>query len=107
MYIIYNKESYDNLNLVLRSSTNWSAGLEDTEDSIYQAYLCLIQNSEKFIFIENQFFVTSSNERNGRVKNQIGRYLAARIVQAYENNEEFKIYVIIPSVPGKAGKTLV
>ena len=51
--------------------------------------------------------MTSSNERNGRVKNQIGRYLAARIVQAYENNEEFKIYVIIPSVPGKAEKTLV
>ena len=36
-------------------------------------------------------------------QNQIGCCLAERIVQAHNQNEDFKIYIVIPSVPGVNG----
>jgi phospholipase D1/2 len=42
----------------LRSSTQWSLGLLKTENSIYDGYIQLIEESKHFIFIENQFFIT-------------------------------------------------
>merc|ERR1711941_240099 len=44
---------------ICRSFCNWSGGISLTETSIQQAYINLIQSSEKFIYIENQFFVTT------------------------------------------------
>ena len=43
----------------LRSAGKWSLGKRRTEASIYQAYLGLIENAERFIYIENQFFISS------------------------------------------------
>ena len=37
------------------------------------------------------------------IQNQIGRCLAERIIQAHNKNEDFKIYIVIPSVPGVNG----
>ena len=37
------------------------------------------------------------------LQNQIGRCLAERIIQAHNKNEDFKIYIVIPSVPGVNG----
>ena len=47
---------------ILRSSSSWSAGIENTENSIMKTYCNLIKSSTKFIFIENQFFVTSAGK---------------------------------------------
>ena len=47
---------------VLRSSSSWSAGIENTENSIMKTYCNLIKSSKKYIFIENQFFVTSAGK---------------------------------------------
>ena len=47
---------------ILRSSSSWSAGIETTENSIMKTYCNLIKSSTKFIFIENQFFVTSAGK---------------------------------------------
>ena len=59
---------------IIRSSSTWSAGLGETDCSILKAYEDLIANSEKFVFIENQFFVTSTqagDAKNG-AQNPIG-----------------------------------
>ena len=37
------------------------------------------------------------------IQNQFGRCLAERIIQAHNKNEDFKIYIVIPSVPGVNG----
>ena len=47
---------------ILRSSSSWSAGIENTENSIMNTYCNLIKSSKKYIFIENQFFVTSAGK---------------------------------------------
>ena len=44
---------------ILRSSSEWSAGNTNTENSILKAYLDKISNSKYYIYIENQFFITS------------------------------------------------
>ncbi|GCC18723.1 hypothetical protein chiPu_0020872, partial [Chiloscyllium punctatum] len=48
---------------VLRSVECWSAG--SSENSIYNAYLDVIRDSQYFIYIENQFFITCADDRMG------------------------------------------
>lgn len=44
---------------ILRSVSNWSAGLvKKDESSILKAYYDLIDNAKHYIFIENQFFIS-------------------------------------------------
>ncbi|KAG0151027.1 hypothetical protein CROQUDRAFT_713026 [Cronartium quercuum f. sp. fusiforme G11] len=86
---------------VCRSSSDWSNGTI-TEHSIMNAYIKLIEESEKFIYIENQFFITTCGSE-GHVKNQIGRALAERIIRAARSGTRFKIMVVIPCIPGFAG----
>ena len=38
------------------------------------------------------------------LQNSIGEALAKRIVRASRGNEQFKIYIVIPCVPGMNGK---
>ena len=45
---------------VVRSASNWSIGLNKTENSALQAYYNLIDNAKHYILIENQFFVSKS-----------------------------------------------
>lgn len=54
---------------LLRSSGPWSSGIA-TEASIQAAYVDVIGRAQKFIYIENQFFITSC-PRDG-VVNAIG-----------------------------------
>ena len=99
---------------VLRSASEWSAGLKDTENSILQAYYELIENSKYYIYIENQFFVSKSwtDEEAKKctysisdiVQNQIAYYLRKRIERAYHNKENFRVYIFLPLLPGFAGE---
>jgi phospholipase D1/2 len=68
----------------LRSVDDWSAGISTTETSILKAYCDLIRNAEHFIYIENQFFITTTDGSKDEVKNEIGLALAERIKAAYE-----------------------
>jgi len=103
---------------VLRSVDQWSAGLHH-EASIHAAYLDAIKNSKHFIFIENQFFISSQEVRTGmpmihlKVENQILSAIADRIVRAYEKKEDFHVIIVLPLKPefpgkwkGKSGKDL-
>lgn len=91
---------------IIRSLGTWSGGLQEKENSIYKTYLDIIDNAERFIFIENQFFVTTSSEKSipGEPLNKIGLHLAKRILKAYWDNQQFKVYIVIPSVPGSGGQ---
>ena len=100
----------------LRSISNWSIGLKKTETSILKAYCELIENSKHYIYIENQYFISKSytddekKEKNINkysndelVKNEISLYIRKRIEKAYENNENFKVFVFIPLIAAYPG----
>ena len=67
---------------VLRSASNWSAGIDDIEASIHAAMVRAIEEAEHFVYIENQFFITSSGDDRD-VKNSIGKALLQRIKKAH------------------------
>ncbi|KAK9729285.1 hypothetical protein K7432_000434 [Basidiobolus ranarum] len=84
---------------VLRSSAEWSSGIE-RENSIYTAYVECIRKAKHFIYIENQFFVTSAADTSGyTLKNQIGMALVERIKKAHQDKAKFKVVVIMPLLP--------
>ena len=105
-----NNEPYVGTVQALRSLGEWSGGIAQTENSIYDQYIRLIQTSKRFVYIENQFFVTSSNhggqKGEQRIKNAIGHALAQRIAIAHSKKEEFKVYVVIPLMPEGPGNPL-
>jgi phospholipase D1/2 len=87
---------------LLRSCTTWSNGTP-LEHSIQNAYIDVIRNSQHFVYIENQFFITATGDQQKPVKNLIGQAIVERILRAARNNQKYKIIVVIPSVPAFAG----
>src|SRR5436190_5600546 len=86
---------------ILRSSSMWSTGTpEVTERSIMNAYVKLIQQSDHFIYIENQFFVSSCEVEGKKIENLIGDALVERIIRASRNDEDWRAVIILPLVPG-------
>lgn len=86
---------------MLRSCSNWSIGTpEKTEHSIMNAYIKMIEKSEHFVYIENQFFITSCEVSGSRIENLIGDALVDRIIKAAANEEDWRAVVIIPLIPG-------
>uniref|UniRef100_F6WA81 Phospholipase n=1 Tax=Ciona intestinalis TaxID=7719 RepID=F6WA81_CIOIN len=86
---------------ILRSSCEWSAGLSEVDRSIQNAYIAAIDNSQHFIYIENQFFISCL--RNAQVGNQICTTLVRRIIRAHKNKKAFRVYVVMPLLPGFEG----
>ena len=101
---------------VLRSVSEWCTGMDKIENSILKAYYRLIENSKHYIFIENQFFVSKSydkeeedseagkNSISSIVKNEIALKIRKRIERAYFSKEKFRVFVFIPLLPGFAGE---
>ncbi|KAJ5812930.1 Phospholipase D family [Penicillium robsamsonii] len=87
---------------IVRSCAKWSNGSQ-LEHSIADAYCAIIRNSEHFIYIENQFFITATGDSQRPVKNQIGAAIVERILRAARAGQKYKIVVVIPSVPCFAG----
>lgn len=85
---------------LLRSSGTWSLGLKEDEHSIQNAYLKLIETSEHFVYIENQFFVTASAWDNVVIKNRIGDALVDRIIRAHQEKTPWRAVIVIPLMPG-------
>ena len=101
---------------MLRSASSWSIGLDETfnkersswawkeyfgyyERSVNNAYLEEIENAKHYIYIENQFFM-STTQKEGIVKNLVAQKLYERIERAVKNKEKFKVFVVRPLVPG-------
>ncbi|KAG4442024.1 hypothetical protein IFR05_002492 [Cadophora sp. M221] len=87
---------------LVRSCTEWSNGVAK-EHSIANAYIEVIRNSQHFVYIENQFFITATGDQQHPVRNKIGAAIVERIVRAYENGEKYKVIVCMPAVPAFAG----
>jgi phospholipase D1/2 len=94
---------FSNTVQVLRSAGHWSLGLksEHTENSIYIAYMELIDKARHFIYIENQFFI--SDTAGDPIKNKIAQALILRVRRAIEEGKNFKVVIIIPLLPGFEG----
>ncbi|KAL0133503.1 hypothetical protein PUN28_000914 [Cardiocondyla obscurior] len=92
---------------VLRSVSSWSAGFLDSdtvEQSIQEAYIQAISKAERYIYIENQFFITLASMDKGGVKNQIGETLLKRILRAHREGAVFRVFVVMPLLPGFEGE---
>lgn len=92
---------------VLRSVSSWSAGFLDPEileQSIQEAYIHAISKAERYIYIENQFFITLASMDKSIVKNRIGETLLKRILRAHREGSVFRVFVIMPLLPGFEGE---
>lgn len=90
---------------VLRSSSSWSAGFLDpeyVEQSIHEAYIDTITKAQHYIYIENQFFI-SLERGNIYVKNGIAERLFEKIMRAVKENKVFRVFVVMPLLPGFEG----
>lgn len=103
----YNQAELDDLGLtgtcevqILRSACDWSLGLMDTEHSIMTAYCKMIEESDHFVYMENQFFITSCETMNVKIVNKIGDAIVERAIRAYRNNESWRCMILIPLMPG-------
>ena len=86
---------------ILRSCAMWSIGTPNMiEHSIMNAYVKMIEQSEHFVYVENQFFITSCESDGTRIENSIGDALVERIIRASENGEEWRAVIMIPLMPG-------
>jgi len=86
---------------MLRSACDWSIGTPHrVEHSIQNAYCKLIETSDHFVYIENQFFISSCMVEGTRVRNHIGDAIVERAIRAARNNEKWKCVIVIPLMPG-------
>ena len=86
---------------VLRSGSQWSVGISKTENRILEAMLYANQGAKYYIYIENQFFITSSTNYGDRsspggmptsspsdnveeIKNKVGRALVDKVIEAHK-----------------------
>jgi phospholipase D1/2 len=103
---IEEEAEYDYSCQILRSVGSWSIGCQPNlkERSVHSAYLDLIRTAKRFIYIENQFFISMTADSLSTVKNEIANEIFRRVQLAVLKQEEFKVWVIIPLIPGFAGE---
>ncbi|RDB18070.1 Phospholipase D1 [Hypsizygus marmoreus] len=86
---------------ICRSAGPWSMGTPARiEHSIQNAYLKAIQMSEHFVYIENQFFITSTTVNDVKIENRIGDAILHRIIRAHRDGTPWKCCIVIPLLPG-------
>ncbi|XP_054268857.1 phospholipase D1-like [Macrosteles quadrilineatus] len=89
---------------IVRSVSHWSAGFMDQETwegSIHEAYVDIISKAKRYVYIENQFFITLASLQ---VRNQIGDALFKRILRAHREKTQFRVFVVMPLLPGFEGE---
>ncbi|KAG7034062.1 Phospholipase D delta [Cucurbita argyrosperma subsp. argyrosperma] len=73
------------------------------EKSIEMAYIQAIRSAQRFIYIENQYFIGSSygwpGYKNAGADNLIPMELALKIASKIRANERFVVYIVIPMWP--------
>ena len=81
---------------VLRSVSQQSYGVA-TETSILDAYIRLVRGAKRHIYIENQFFISNPTpDTNEHVVNQLAIHILNRIVDAIDNETEFRVDLVLP-----------
>lgn len=64
----------------------------------------MIKNSQHYIYIENQFFVSSTSGKP--VRNRVAEALSERLIRAAEGNQKFVLIICLPLLPGFEGDIL-
>ncbi|GAA5927466.1 uncharacterized protein JCM15063_005909 [Sporobolomyces koalae] len=85
---------------ICRSVGPWSMGITHVEHSIQNAYIKAIQLSDHFVYIENQFFISSTEVEGTVIENKIGDALVSRIVRAHTEGTPWRAMIVVPLVPG-------
>jgi len=71
-----------------------------TEQSIRLAYQHNIERAERFIYIENQYFIGSGRHwGNASVDNDIPERIVQRILRANHEKKPFHVYIVMPMFP--------
>ncbi|KAI3966409.1 hypothetical protein MKW92_037897 [Papaver armeniacum] len=91
---------------VFRSIDRVSVSLPDdiaVECSIHEAYVEAIRRAERFIYIENQYFIGGCHmwekDRNCGCNNLIPVEIALKVVKKIKAKERFAVYIVIPMRP--------
>lgn len=73
------------------------------ERSIHQAYVEAIRRAEKFIYIENQYFIGGCHlwekDRHCGCRNLIPVEIALKVANKIKSKERFAVYILIPMWP--------
>jgi len=73
------------------------------DNSIEKAYVNIIRQAEKYIYIENQYFLGSAfswfRDRSTSSHHIVPRELTQKIVDKIQKGQPFKVYVCIPMFP--------
>uniref|UniRef100_A0A7N0RFY7 phospholipase D n=1 Tax=Kalanchoe fedtschenkoi TaxID=63787 RepID=A0A7N0RFY7_KALFE len=73
------------------------------DKSIHSAYVKAIRSAQRFVYIENQYFVGSSyfwpSYKNAGADNLVPMELALKIVSKIRSRERFSVYIVIPMWP--------
>ncbi|KNA04243.1 hypothetical protein SOVF_201460 [Spinacia oleracea] len=92
---------------VFRSIDHFSASplsnKVSTEKSIHEAYVEAIRKADKFIYIENQYFIGGCSswekDQNSGCRNLIPIEIALKVVNKIKARERFSVYVVMPMWP--------
>jgi phospholipase D1/2 len=87
---------------IVRSSDDWSSGIL-LDHSIQNAYKEIIESAQHYVYIENQFFITSTGEHQSPIHNTVGRAIVNACIRAEKENRKFRVIIVIPAIPGFAG----
>ncbi|KAL6947140.1 hypothetical protein ACO0QE_002011 [Hanseniaspora vineae] len=93
---------------ILRSAAGWSSGLPVKECSILNGYLHMVKNSKHNVYVENQFFITSTGESDVSIENEIGKAIVERILRAHKEGKKWAALITIPlqpAFPSEVNKT--
>lgn len=89
---------------VVRSQAQWNGGAY-AETSIYQAWLDTIARAERYLYIEQQFFISSL--AGPPVENEIARQLLERVSRAIDDGARFEVIVVLPAQPTGSVETSI
>jgi phospholipase D1/2 len=81
---------------LLRSASEWNSTVK-TEHSFLDSYLELIENSQHYIYIENQYFISQNENTENGIKNKLGFAIINRILKAHKEKKDFKVIMVLPS----------
>jgi phospholipase D1/2 len=79
---------------------NWGVADDDYEHSIWEAYRRGIDVAERFIYIENQYFIGSGKHwEYDDSKNDIPERLVNKILERRAAGADFHVYIVMPMFP--------
>jgi phospholipase D1/2 len=77
------------------------------ESTLHQAMICAIRGAQKFVYIEQQYFVSGWQDGNISAHNIIALELSSRICEHIKNGTPFHVYILLPLHPDGDPSSLV